>query len=64
MFKATVSRARSVNREVTAERLREEFQLQKPRHVALHLDDQLVKTVTGTKEDRLAVLVSSVPHYN
>ncbi|KAF0292832.1 hypothetical protein FJT64_009259 [Amphibalanus amphitrite] len=61
--KTTVNRARSANRELTAERVREEFQLHKPKHAALHWDSKLVRTVTRTKEDRLAVLVSGAPHY-
>ena len=61
--KDTVIRERNKRREVIATKVKSEFEAKKPKFGCLHWDGKLVDEMLGTKDERLAVLVSGSPHF-
>ena len=58
-----LERKRINNRTVIMEQEMEEFAKKKPDWAAIHFDGKLIKDITGTKQENLAILVSGAPHY-
>ena len=58
---STLRRTRDRQREATAAAVMQDFIAHVPRACALHWDGKLVGNVVGTKDERLAVLVSGSP---
>ena len=61
--KDTVLRQRNKQREVIAARVKSDFKDKKPECACLHWDGKLIDNVTGSKDERLAVLISGAPHF-
>ena len=61
--KNSYMRAADKNRKITAEGIYDEFLKNKPADAVLHFDGKLVKNFFGTKDEKLAILVSGGPDY-
>ena len=60
---STLLRQRNKAREVISVQVKSEFNSKKPDFACLHWDGKLIDNVTGSKDERLAVLISGSPHY-
>ena len=63
LSRTTLERKRINNRSVVLERVMEEFKEKKPKLAALHWDGKLIKDVTGTLQENVAIVISCAPYY-
>lgn len=63
LSKDTIKRQRKKKREVIAKEVKIEFDAKKPLFACLHWNGKLIDNVRGTKDEKLAILVSGAPHF-
>ena len=61
--KDTIKRQRNKKREAIAKDVKIEFEAKKQRFACLHWDGKLIDSVTGSKDEKLAVLISGAPNF-
>ena len=63
LSQSSIHRSRDKNRGVLLQMAREEFELKKPKHMSLHWDGKMMKTVVGEQVEWESILVAGAPHY-
>ena len=63
LSKDTIKFQRNKKREVITKTVKIEFEAKKPLFACIHWDGKLIDNVMGTKDEKLAVLVSGAPHF-
>ena len=63
LSQSSVHRSRDKNRIILLQKAKEEFQKNKPKHITLHWDGKMMKTVLGEEVEWQSILVSGSPHY-